>query len=275
MSEVIDTKTKEIEIKDTIQIGDKIYNVEDLTPTVYFDYVKSMKKDIKDENLETVAENCLTLLKKTKYTGQTKAAEKIFKQYSLITRELKAASHGFNTIVYKSDIEKFIKDISKHPVKIIELEKYPREVHDCVIDKLLVAKENELFDEYYVLFTDYSMKETKKVAKERRDKDPILFGAFKLNPEDKKATPEERFFYIGDWTDEYCELTLEEMLTQYETSEKVGAKYIIDVPKDVESLKEYMGMVEKKQPEKATLIGEIKKAVKKASKRGRKKKTES
>lgn len=270
MSEVM-----EIEQKETIQIGDKFYNVEDVTPTVYFDYVKDMKKDIADENLQVVAENCLTLLKKTKLTGQKKAAQKIFNQYSLIMRELKAASFGFNTIVYKSDISKFITKISNNPVKIIEMENYPREIDDSVLDKLLVAKENELFDEYYVVFTDYNDKEAKKVAKERRDKDPILFGAFKSA--DDNDIPEQRFFYIGDWVDPYCDLTLEEMLTQYEKSESVGAKYTIDVPKDVDALKEYMGMIEKKQPEKAeTILDKIKKKVAPKKPRApRKKKTTS
>ena len=250
----------ENEIKNYVQIGDKYYNEEDLTPTVYFDYVKGMKKDIEDENLEKVADNCLILLKKAKITGQTAQAKKIVDQYNLIMKELKAASFGFNTIVYKSDIEKFIKDISKHPVKIIELDRYPREVDDSVIDKLLIAKDNNLFDEYYVLFTDYTGEETKQVAKERRDKDPILFGAFK--DVDKNNIPEERFFYIGDWVDQYCDLTLNELLTQYEASENKGAQYIIDVPKDVDELKEYMGMLEKKDEEKATLISKIKSKLK-------------
>ena len=253
MSEVIETI-------ETIEINGTLYNVNDITPTLYFEYVKGMKKDIQDENLQVVADNCLTLLKKTKITGQTEQAKKIVNQYQLIMRELKAASFGFNTIVYKSDIEKFITNISKHPVKIIELSKFQREVDDSVLDRLIIAKENELFDEYYVLFTDYTMKETKKVAKERRDKDPILFGAFKT--EDRNNIPENRFFYIGDWIDEYCDLTLEELLTQYEQAESKGAKYIIDIPKDVEALKEYMGMVEKKDPEKAeTILDKVKKKV--------------
>lgn len=248
-----------IDVIDVIEIGGKVYDAKDMSPTLYFNYVKDMKKNIEDENLQKVADNCLTLLKKTKITGQTSAAKKIVDQYSLIMRELKAASFGFDTIVYKSDIEKFIDNISNKPVKIIELSKYPREVDDCVIDKLILAKENELFDEYYVIFTDYSMETTKQIAKERRDKDPILFGAFKT--QDKNNIPEDRFFYIGDWVDEYCDLTLKEMLTQYEQSESQGAKYIIDVPKDVEALKEYMGMLEKKEPEKAeTILDKIKKA---------------
>ena len=259
-----------MEVMETIEIGDKVYNVDDITPTVYFNYVKDMKKNIEDENLQTVADNCLILLQKTKLTGQTSAAKKIVDQYSLIMRELKAASFGFDTIVYKSDIEKFITKISKHEVKIIELSKYTREVHDSVIEKLMIAKENELFDEYYVLFTDYTMKETKQVAKERRDKDPILFGAFKTT--DNNNIPEERFFYIGDWVDEYCDLTLEEMLTQYEKSESTAAKYKIEIPKDVDALKEYMGMIEKKDPEKAeSILAKIKKKVT----RGRRKKEQS
>lgn len=263
---------KVVQDVETIEIGGTLYNVNDVTPTVYFNYVKDMKKDIKDENLEKVADNCLTLLQKTKITGQTNAAKKIVDKYELIMRELKAATFGFDIIVYKSDIEKFITKISKHPVKIIELSKYSREVDDSVIEKLSLAKENELFDEYYVLFTDYTEKEAKKIAKERRDKDPILFGAFKTK--DNNNIPETRFFYIGDWKDEYCDLTLDEMLTQYETSESTGAKYNIEIPKDIEALKEYMGMIEKKDPEKAeTILDKIKKKVSKG--RGRKKSTES
>lgn len=263
MTEIVSNST---EVKETIEIGGVIYNEDDVTPTMYFNYVKDMKKNIEDENLQTVADNCLKLLQKTKLTGQTKAAKKIFAQYSLIMRELRAASFGFDTIVYKSDIEKFITKITKHPVKIIELANYPREVDDSVMDRLIVAKKNELFDEYYVLFTDYSMKETKKVAQERRDKDPILFGAFKTT--DENDIPENRLFYIGDWIDEYCDLTLEEMLTQYEQSESVGAKYNISIPRDVDAHKKYMGMIEKKDTTKAESI--LAKLKKKTS--GRKKK---
>ena len=100
-----ETVVAEIEAKNTVTIGDKVYNVDDITPTEYFEYLKHMKKDIEDENLQTVADNCLTLLKKTKITGQTSAAKKIFDQYSLIMRELKAASFGFNTILYKSNLQ--------------------------------------------------------------------------------------------------------------------------------------------------------------------------
>ena len=207
-TEIIDEKAKE-----TVTIGDKVYAIDDVSPTTYFNYVKDMRKNIEDENLQTVADNCLELLKKTKLTGQTKIAEKIFNEYSLITKELKAASFGFDTVVYKSDIEKFITKISNHPVKLIELKNYPREVADDVLNKLMIAKDNDLFDEYYVVFTDYTGEETKKIAKERRDKDPILFGNIF---EDGK--PSKKMYFIGDWVDEYCDLTLDKMMNALKES---------------------------------------------------------
>ena len=73
-TEIIEEKAKE-----TVTIGDKVYSIDDVSPTTYFNYVKDMRKNIEDENLQTVADNCLELLKKTKITGQTKIAEKIEK----------------------------------------------------------------------------------------------------------------------------------------------------------------------------------------------------
>ena len=62
---------------ETVMIGNTAYDVADLTPTIYFDYVKDKKKDIEDENLQAVAENCLTILKRLKVTGQTEMAKVI------------------------------------------------------------------------------------------------------------------------------------------------------------------------------------------------------
>ena len=49
MQEIIDA-----EVKETVKIGDKYCNKDDISPTDYFNYVKDMKKDIKDENLQSV-----------------------------------------------------------------------------------------------------------------------------------------------------------------------------------------------------------------------------
>ena len=237
---------KEI-IAEYVKIGDKEFLKSDVSASTYFEYVKGMKKNIKDENLNVVIDNCLTLFNKAVLTGQEAMAERLFEKYSLMMRELEASKYGFDIVVYKSDIEKYIKNVSHHTVKIIELSKYKREIDDSVIEKLLIAKENKLFDQYYVVFTDYTDEESKKVAKERREKDPILFGTFLSS--DSYKIPEERFFYIGDWIDEYCELTLDEMVKEYNanvTDSELTHK--IEMPKSLDDVREYFKTIEK--PEK-------------------------
>lgn len=88
-----------------------------------------------------------------------------------------------------------------------------REVPDDLVE--VIEKTKDIFDEFYVVFTDYTGKEERKVTKERRDKDPILFGVFK-----NKTNVSDRFYFLGDWVDEYCDLTLDKMIAEYK--EKTG-----------------------------------------------------
>lgn len=86
------------------------------------------------------------------------------------------------------------------------MKNYPREIPDEMID--VVQKTKGLFDEFYVLFTDYSGELEKEVEKER---DPILFGGFCTKSRDIVA---DRFYYLGDWIDEYCDLTLDKLVSE-------------------------------------------------------------
>ncbi len=131
-----------------------------------------------------------------------------------IEKERNVIELGIDTFVYKEDIEKYIDDISKNTVKIIELENYEREIPDEIVE--IIEKTKDIFDKMYVLFTDYTGKITKEISKERRDKDPILFGVFS---DEKSRAIVDRFYYLGDWEDEYCDLTLEKMINDYKKKE--------------------------------------------------------
>ena len=61
----------------------------------------------------------------------------------------------------------------------------------------------------YVVFTDYTHREERRVEAVKREKDPILFGTFQ---DAATRTIVERFYFIGDWVDEYCDLTLDKMV---------------------------------------------------------------
>ena len=115
------------------------------------------------------------------------------------------------------------------------------------MDSIILAK--EIFDEIYIVFTDYTLEETKKVAKERRDKDPIVFGAFKNDGSDTtKPYVEDRLFFIADWVEELCDLTLEEIIKDVRHKENKEITYLIETPKDIEQVKNILKSYESKEP---------------------------
>lgn len=214
----------------------KSLSEQELTPQQYFDAVKERKNNITDEELQKVYENCLELLNKYRITGQTKGIKKILFHLECIEKEREIVKMGINTFIYRDDIEEYIDNIAKDTVKIIELENYEREIPDEIVEVIAATKDK--FDQLYVVFTDYSGKVERQIAKERRDKDPILFGTFQNKT---NRTVIDRFYYLGDWEDEYCDLTLDKMVNE---TEKVGKRQItrtISTPEDIDEFKQQLG----------------------------------
>ena len=142
-------------------------NKNELTPSEYFNIVKDKKQHITDEDLAKVYDNCLTLLNKYKITGQTKGMKKLIFHLECIEKEREIVKMGINTFIYKDDIEKYIDNIAKDVVKIIELENYEREIPDEIIETISQVKDK--FSQLYVVFTDYTGKIEQEVIKERKN----------------------------------------------------------------------------------------------------------
>lgn len=211
-------------------------NVIELTPSEYFDQVKERKNHITDEDLQKVYDNCLELLSKYSITGQKKGMRKLMFHLECIEKEREIVKMGVDTFIYRDDIEEYIDKVAKDTVKIIELENYEREIPDEIVE--MIARVKDKFDQLYVVFTDYTGKVERQIEKERRSKDPILFGTFQNT---SNRTVIDRFYYLGDWEDEYCDLTLDKMVNE---TEKVGKRNItrsISTPKDIEELKSQLG----------------------------------
>lgn len=257
---------KEIEQK-SIEVDGVLYSEDEITPSIYFDHVKGLKNKVDNEEQQLVIDNALKMINKCKLTKQTTMAKELSHQVNLALRELNAARRGFDIFIYRKDIESYIDKVEGKAIKLIELERYTREIPDDVIDKITLA--NEIFDRLYICFTDYTDKHAKKVAKERREKDPILFGAF-LDKEDEKTENkvyvEDRLFFIADWTENNCELTLEEMVRDVKNKSKKDITYKIGSFKDEEEIRNYLNSFTA-EPEKnlkpVSLFDKIKSVVKK------------
>lgn len=203
-----------------------------MTPQEYFDEIKERKNHITDTQLQSIYDNCLELLNKYKITGQKKGMQKLLFHLDCIEKERDIVAMGIDTFVYKDDIEFYISNVADDAVKIIDLESYEREIPDEIVN--IIEKIKDKFDQLYIVFTDYTGAVERKIQHERRQKDPILFGTFQ---DSTSRCVIDRFYYLGDWIDEYCDLTLDKMVNKIE---KVGNRNIIHTiktPEDIEELK--------------------------------------
>lgn len=213
--------------------------IKELTPQEYFEQVKERKHSITDEELLKVYENCLELLNKYKITGQKKGMRKLLFHLECIEKEREIVKMGIKTFIYRDDIEEYIDTVAKDTVKIIELENYEREIPDAIVG--IIEKTKDKFDQLYIVFTDYTGKVERQVQKERRAKDPILFGTFQNQ---SSRTVIDRFYYLGDWEDEHCDLTLDKMVNETGKAGKRNIVKTISTPADIEELKQQLGTLE-------------------------------
>lgn len=211
-----------------------------MSPQEYFDIVKERKRKITDKQLKSVYDNCLELLNKYNITGQQRGMEKLLFHLNCIEKEREIVSMGIDTFVYRDDIEFYINEVASDVVKIIDIQSYEREIPDEIVE--IISQVKDKFDQLYIVFTDYTGRIERKVTEERRRKDPILFGTFQ-NAETRSVI--DRFYYLGDWVDEYCDLTLDKMVNETERVGKRNIVHTIKTPTDIEELKAQLNSIKK------------------------------
>ena len=216
-------------------------NTEELNANEYFNYLKKKKQSITDEDLKNLYNGYLSLVEKYSITGQKRVIEKLRFLADNIEKERQIVGLGINSFVYRDDVENYIDNIAKNVVKIIELENYPRDIPDHIVE--VIAKTKDIFDKMYVVFTDYTGKVEREIEKERREKDPILFGTFQTQRQDGRLSGiilNDRFYFLGDWEDEYCDLTMDKFLKEIgqEKLQKIG------IPKNAEEIKEELNRLD-------------------------------
>lgn len=199
--------------------------------TQMFEDLKSSKQVITDAELLKAYDIAQILVDRYIKTGQKQALAKLIYTLKVINRERTLVSLGYNQYVYKDAIDWYIDNHQDelHPVKIIELREYTRTIPEDIVKK--VEETKNIFDEFFVVFTDYTGKEDRRVEATKRNRDPILFGVFL---DTKSRVCIERFYYIGDWVDEYCDLTFDKFLTELGKSNFTSNEVVI--PKTEEEL---------------------------------------
>lgn len=220
--------------------------VPNIDPEDYFTNLKSKRQETNDEFLQKLYDNMSTLLKKAFALGQNKVVHRLVFALDILEKERTLQKEGFTTFIYRDDVEYYMDKVTDKAVKIIDLESYPREIPDEVAEKLIRLKELKIFDKYFVVFTDYTGKIEREVQTERRRKDPILFGVFQKRTANDRIL-HDRFYYIADWEDEYCDLTLDKMVSEMSAKGKDIVRPVCIPDAELQTIRDYLTSLEEQK----------------------------
>ena len=132
--------------------------------------------------------------------GQTALVEDLLR--GLVTNKYESVlfAEGLYYVVNEQQMVSFVKQCEKG-IKLEYVKNFTRPMPQDVVDKIAKINQLEVFDNYVVLYYDPEGKVYKETAREEaKRKDPIVFGVI---------AGSEKLYYIADWVDEYCDLTLE------------------------------------------------------------------
>jgi hypothetical protein len=135
--------------------------------------------------------------------GETALVEKLLSEMVANKYEALLASRGAYYAISEQRVVDFAKK-TECGVELTYLKNFTRPIPQESINKVIKANEYEVFDNYVVMHYDPKGEhraETKK--EEAKRKDPIIFGVI---------AGSRKLYYITDWIDEYCDLTLDKFV---------------------------------------------------------------
>lgn len=183
-----------------------------LSPEEVFKMIKDQRKKLEENDLKNYVKNLLTLADRMKRTKQTEGLRRLNFLAKTAIKEAELIKRGYDNFIWKRKLDEVL-DPADASVKICELEEFTRVLPEEAVK--IVEDTDDLFSAYFVMFTDYTGKEDRKRATIERNKDPILFGAFVEEDKAHNIDFGERMYPLYSWKDEYCELTLDELVSQY------------------------------------------------------------
>lgn len=155
-----------------------------------------------------------------KAAGQHALLEQLTAGLRATRVEVQLIAMGLNKYVTEANVVKFYK-LSDKGLRLTWIKNFARTIPEDIVFKKAHADEVGLFDNYLVLHYDPDMKSYAETKEERdRRKDPILFGVM-----NNRRT----LYYVGDWVDEYCDLTLDKF-AEIMAAEGVNAVKELETP---------------------------------------------
>ena len=144
-------------------------------------------------------------IRKAKNSGQQALLEALLKGQGVHRSEAQLAALKLFKYVSEDTIVRFVKQSPKG-LRLDWVANFTRPIPEDLLDLKKKADEREAFDNYVVLHYDPDAKSWAETQAEKEArKDPILFGVMEGS---------RKLYYVGDWKDEFCDLTLDEIADQ-------------------------------------------------------------
>lgn len=134
--------------------------------------------------------------------GQRALLEQLVDGLNAYKMETQLVAIGMPRYLLEEDVVRFYKQ-SERGLRLDWVKNFVRQIPQEVLDRKIRADEIGIFDNYVVLHYDPKAKSWAETQEEKnRRKDPILFGLM---------SGRRRLYFVGDWKDEMCDLTLDQI----------------------------------------------------------------
>lgn len=175
----------------------------------FFSEVKLTSQNAKDSYIDRI-KGYITAIKNAEISGQVALQEQLKSKLIINKYESVLYASGLYLVVTENQIVDFVKKTRKG-VRLDYIKNFVRPIPTEVIEKKLEADKLEVFDNYVIMHYDPELKsfaeteedKRRREEEKRRKKDPILFGVI---------SGSNKLYYITDWIDEVCNLTLDEFV---------------------------------------------------------------
>jgi len=184
---------------------DKYGSKTKISPILYFKYVKSKFGILEGRKVQKRLEDLERAFDEAVEAGQKVLAEKFLNSLSKEAREATLIAKGIKFFIEKDDLYKYKMNLRDGHISDTRFEAYTRIVPKRVLN--VKKKFDEFFDDFIVFhyYNEEVQKDVKKMSSDEKSKmrDPVLFGTIKET---------NRFYFVADWEDEFCDLTFDEMV---------------------------------------------------------------
>lgn len=139
--------------------------------------------------------------------GQKSLKEKLQGMLEVVRGEAHLIQMGIKQYVTNEQMCDFYESIDEDKnLKLTWIENFVKVIPNDIIELKAEIDKRGVFDNYVILHYDPQGNATSLTKEEIEiKKDPILFGVIKNS---------KRLYYVGDWIDDYCDLTLEKMFEE-------------------------------------------------------------